>query len=259
MWRLPATESRGGLVSIQPHTVPRGAAWLLECWHHIRVLDSRIAEENATLPYLEGEFSSPLPPHSPGWITWPCLATREAGKCNPLAPWLLAQPKSWSQEQLRKKERMANEHLAASPLDYHTCPTCFFLPSCFTDGHQNSAGVGTGQLFFHAILPALHESPVSGGEGSRGLLLGLGQHSGELRCGTRAPGFESWFGGSRSGGRSYSYVQGQRVALSSIREGCPLCSRPCSFRGGCTWTGEGGWGHPPHQPGQLSQPWRSMG
>lgn len=211
VWRLPATESRGGLVSIQPHTVPRGAAWLLEGWHHIRVLDSRIAEENATLPYLEGEFSSPLPPHSPGWITWPCLATREAGKCNPLAPWLLAQPKSWSQEQLRKKERMANEHLAASPLDYHTCPTCFFLPSCFTDGHQNSAGVGTGQLFFHAILPALHESPVSGGEGSRGLLLGLGQHSGELRCGARAPGFESWFGGSRS-------LEGAATRMSRAKE-----------------------------------------
>lgn len=36
--------------------------------------------------------------------------------------------------------------------------------------------------------------------GQRGLLLGLGQHSGELRCGTRAPGFESWFGGSKRGG-----------------------------------------------------------
>ena len=60
-----------------------------------------------------------------------------------------------------------------------------------------------------------------------------------------------------AGERSYSYTLDQRPDL--LYRGWSSSSTECAASGGMHTEREGGRGHPPSQPDQLNQPWRSMG
>ena len=62
---------------------------------------------------------------------------------------------------------------------------------------------------------------------------------------------ESLFGGSSRG--AYTRIRLTGVWSSSVGNGHPLWPSE-QLQEGHTWGGEGGWGHAPAQPDQLSQP-----